>query len=308
MDIRQLKYFLTITEEGGVTAAAKRLNMSQPPLSNQLKLLEDELGVTLFERKNKRLILTADGELLYKHAKHLTVDFDHTVRLFHDIKDGNVGTLSMGCICSPAIMFLPSFMKNFLEENPRLNLQVYEGNSNELLDLLDEGTIDLCIVKGDINPDVHDFISLDSLLGLETDFLTAVALPDFLDFPEPSLPFSQLKNKPLIIQRKHETIIRETCANYHFVPKIICTNEYVVTSLNWALNGLGLAIMPYSSTKLSTLIKNGDKLTRKKLIHPSIETTTMLVWKRNQLLSSSARKFIDHVQLKKKTPTKFEQE
>ena len=80
MDIRQLKYFLTITEEGGVTAASKRLNMSQPPLSNQLKLLEDELGVTLFERKNKRLLLTSDGQLLYKHAKNLVADFDHTSR------------------------------------------------------------------------------------------------------------------------------------------------------------------------------------------------------------------------------------
>lgn len=298
MDIRQLKYFLTITEEGGVTAAAKRLNMSQPPLSNQLKILEDELGVALFERKNKRLILTADGQLLYQYAKNLTADFDHTVQLFHDIKDGNVGTLSIGCICSPAIMFLPSFMKNFLKENPRFNLQVYEGNSHELLALLDEGKIDLCIVKENFNPTIHDFISLDSLLGLETDFLAAVAVPSFLDFAESNLPFCGLENKPLIIQRKHETIIRQTCANYHFVPKIICTNEYVVTSLNWALNGLGLAIMPYSSTKLSTLIKNGDELVIKKLVNPSIETNTMLVWKHNQLLSSPAKKFIEHVQAK----------
>ena len=308
MDIRQLKYFLTITEEGGVTAASKRLNMSQPPLSNQLKLLEDELGVTLFERKNKRLLLTSDGHLLYKHAKNLVADFDHTMQIFEDIRDGISGTLSIGCICSPAIMFLPTFMKGFMEKNPHLNLQVYEGNSNELLELLDNGKIDMCIVKEVFDKNSCESISLDSLLGLSTDSFTAVALPEFFDSSDPVIRFYELENKPLIIQRKHEQLIKDACSDCHFSPKIICTNEYVMTSLNWCLNGLGIAIMPYSSTRLASLLVNGDKLVTKKLIKPTIETKTLLVWKKNQLLSPTAKKFIDDIQLRRRIMTSFQQE
>ncbi len=305
MDIRQLKYFLTITEEGGVTAAAKRLNMSQPPLSNQLKLLEDELGVTLFERRNKRLILTTDGQLLYKYAKNLTTEFDHTIHIFQEIRDGITGTLSIGCICSPAIMFLPTLMKNFIGNNPQLNLQVYEGNSSELLKLLDNGEIDMCIIKDNFNHGVYESILLDSLFGLEADYFTAVALAEFFDSQEKDIKFYELENKPLILQRRHESLIQKACSNYHFSPEIICTNNSVMTSLNWCLNGLGIGIMPYSSTKLKALLIDGEKLVTRKLIKPSIETKTVLVWKKNQLLSPTAQKFVNDIQFQRKITDDF---
>lgn len=69
MDIRQLKYFVTIAEEGKITTAAKKLNMAQPPLSKQLKQMEEELGVILFDRDNKSLNLTLEGERLLLRAK-----------------------------------------------------------------------------------------------------------------------------------------------------------------------------------------------------------------------------------------------
>ena len=71
MDIRQLHYLATIVEEGKISLAAKRLHMAQPPLSQQLKLLETELGITLFERHTRKLIITNEGKLLYKRAKQI---------------------------------------------------------------------------------------------------------------------------------------------------------------------------------------------------------------------------------------------
>lgn len=109
-------------------------------------------------------------------------------------------------------------------------------------------------------------------------------------------------------QRKHEQLIKDACNNSHFFPKVICTNEYVMTSLNWCLNGLGIAIMPYSSTRLASLLVNGDKLVTKKLIKLTIKTKTLLVWKKNQLLSPTAKKFIDEIQLRRRIMTSFQQE
>lgn len=79
MDIRQLRYFLTIAEEGNITAAAKKLNISQPPLSKQLKLLEEELGVTLFNRTSRNLELTDAGILLQNKSSQLLELYKSTI-------------------------------------------------------------------------------------------------------------------------------------------------------------------------------------------------------------------------------------
>ena len=295
MDIRQLKYFLAITEEGGVTAAAKRLNMSQPPLSSQLKLLEDELGVSLFERKNKRLLLTAEGELLYKQSKILVNDFEHTLELFQDIKKGVSGTLNIGCVCSFAILFFPELTKTFFENNPNLDLHIYENNTGELFKLLENDAIELCIVKGNINHNIYDSIVIDSLVGTEDDCMAALALPHFFSSADDYIHFIELQNKPLIIQRIHEELIKNTCTSYNFSPKLLSTHENVMTAINWSLNDLGISIMPYSATKLISTLTDGDKLVVKKLIDPKISSKTYLIWKRNHNLSPVSTKFIQEM-------------
>lgn len=102
MDLRQLTYFLAIAEEGQITAAARRLNMAQPPLSQQMKALEEELGVELFLREPRSVTLTDAGEILYRRARQLITLADSTRREIGDFKSGLRGTLSIGTVSSSA--------------------------------------------------------------------------------------------------------------------------------------------------------------------------------------------------------------
>src|SRR5690554_6327514 len=100
MDIRQLRYFVTTAREGQVTRAARTLHIEQPPLSRQLKLLEEELGVRLFDRTGRGLKLTPAGERLRQMAELLLVQMDETIREVKEIGQGLKGVLSVGSVVS----------------------------------------------------------------------------------------------------------------------------------------------------------------------------------------------------------------
>lgn len=296
MDIRQLKYFLAIKEEGGVTAAARVLHMSQPPLSNQLRLLEEELGVTLFERVNKRLVLTAEGEIFYKSARILVKNFEQALSNFSQSKDLANWELRIGCICSLAMLFFPKMVKVFQKKYPQIKLLMYENNSIDLLNLLDQGTIELGIVKNDFDRGTYDSICVDSLTNTEMDYLSAIGLPEAFDNDySPFISFRDLEAKPLLVQRTHKEIIHSFAAQYGFFPNVISTHENVVTAIVWSLYGLGIAIMPNSATKLVSQIRDGERLEVKRIINPQIDSHTHLIWKKDSILSQTALQFIDFI-------------
>lgn len=100
MDLKQLRYFMAIVEERQITAAARRLHMAQPPLSNQMKLLEEELGLTLFSRGPHHIELTDAGRLFAARAKELLEMAAATKRELRDFKQGLSGTLALGTVSS----------------------------------------------------------------------------------------------------------------------------------------------------------------------------------------------------------------
>lgn len=96
MDLKQLMYFAAVVEEGSITAAAKRLHLSQPPLSHQMKCLEEELGLQLMERGARHITLTAAGKVFYQRAKNLLQLADSTQKEMRAIRQGLAGTLTLG--------------------------------------------------------------------------------------------------------------------------------------------------------------------------------------------------------------------
>lgn len=295
MDIRQLKYFLTITEEGGVTAAARRLNMSQPPLTNQLKQLEEELGVSLFVRENKRLILTDEGRILYQQAIKLTRDFDKTLSIFDDLKKGMRGSLTIGCTYSLSILYMPNIIKDFLYANPDIDLSMHEANTDVLLQMLDSDKIELAIMKRDVNRELYHCIQIDSLLHLKEDTLAVIGLPSFFDSVCDNISFTSIRKKPLLIQNTHEALIKNICASLGFTPHIVSTHDNVLTAIHWCLNGMGIAILPFSACALLNEMNSGDSLCVKKLTDPSVPSPTNLIWKRHQMLGPIAQNFLDDI-------------
>lgn len=103
MNIKQLQYFVTIVENGTITAAAKKLGISQPPLSAQMKLLEEELGVTLMERGGRQIRLTDAGRILYRRAVSIVELTDTTLKELTDFRTGISGVLRLGTVSSCGI-------------------------------------------------------------------------------------------------------------------------------------------------------------------------------------------------------------
>ena len=119
MDIRKLRYFLAVAEEGQITKAAQRLHMAQPPLSQQLKQLETELGVRLIERSGSRKIkLTAAGQALRIRAEQMMELAQKTAKELKDIEEGTQGTLPVGITASWDATFLPKKINAFHEQYP----------------------------------------------------------------------------------------------------------------------------------------------------------------------------------------------
>jgi LysR family transcriptional regulator, salicylic acid-responsive activator of bsdBCD len=141
MDMRQLKYFLTIAQEGQITRAAKLLNMEQPPLSRQLKLMEEELGVLLFDRTGKRLKLTDAGELLKQKAELLLLQFNETIKEVKEREEGVRGVLSIGSVVS-CISLLPQRIERYRKRFPEVTFKILEGDHFYLGELLEKRTID----------------------------------------------------------------------------------------------------------------------------------------------------------------------
>jgi DNA-binding transcriptional LysR family regulator len=118
MELRRLRYFVAVAEELSFNRAAQRLHISQPPLSNQIKQLEEELGVLLFKRSSRGVRLTEAGELLLEEARRILIQLDQAARMVERVGSGKVGRLSLGFVPSATNEVLPALLYEFPETVP----------------------------------------------------------------------------------------------------------------------------------------------------------------------------------------------
>lgn len=284
MDIRQLKYFLTIAEEGQITSAAKRLHMAQPPLSQQLKLLEEELGVKLVERGSRYIQLTDAGKILMIRARQILELSDTARKEIDDFSRGLNGSLVLGTVTSSAATLLNEKVAQFHKQYPGVKFEIYEGSTFVIIDRLNKGIIDVGIVRTPFNT-----------LNFECKYLKAepmiAAIPKEFDW-EPSqaaIPVTELKNKPLIIYRRFEQLICEACMDNGFEPEVLCKNEDARTTLSWANAGLGIGIVPKSAFQLAA----NDNLIYREIDSEKLNTQIAVIWAKGRYIASPASKFIE---------------
>ena len=147
MNLKQMEYFVAIVNEGNISAAAKSLHISQPPLSAQMKLLEDELGVVLFERGSRSIFLTEAGKVFYEkalHILHLTTAVSDELQ---QMGQGLKGPLHLGMISSVQTPRLIRALSSFVSLHPEVTLRISEGNTYELIDQLNSGLIEVAVVR-----------------------------------------------------------------------------------------------------------------------------------------------------------------
>ncbi|MCD1258390.1 LysR family transcriptional regulator [Paenibacillus athensensis] len=300
MDLRQLRYFLTVAEEGQVTGAAKLLNMEQPPLSRQLKLMEQELGVQLFDRSGNRLKLTQAGALLRVRAETLLRQFHETVQEVKELDAGVQGVLSIGTAVS-CISLLPDKIRRFGEQYPRVSFKIQEGDHFLLGELLEQRQIELVVTR--LPFEAASGAERYAELKLPSDPFVAL-LPQDWGPPAPAnngdtaaISLKELARHPfLTLKTDHTFLMHEQVMNEFrqssLAPHVLCECSSVAVILSFVAAGIGATVLPKSVTSSFPLA--GIRLLD--IADAQFESQAGLVWLADRYLSTSARRFIDSFQ------------
>lgn len=297
MTLKQLEYFLAIAETESITQAAEILHVSQPPLSLQLKALEDEFGVPLFERTRKGLTITQSGRLLEQRAQEIFELINQTI---NEVRSKTVSPrveIRVGTVNSVSNRLIPSWIYAYKCSNPNVDIQVSESSTTDILFSLDEHKIDLGIVREPFNKTRYNYRQIhDEALGShDSDCFVALADPGFYaGFEGDTIPLSELRDFPLLLHRRYISMFTKYCKSCDFIPNIICKNNDVMSLLSWAKAGIGIAVLPYSSSLLNT----DPHLVRKDIIDPVIPSRIYVVWNRDADLSPAAKEFLSLISKK----------
>lgn len=160
MEIRVLRYFVTMAREGNMTRAAERLFVTQPTLSKQLKDLEEELGRKLYERTNYSIRLTDAGMLLRKRAEDILALVDKTEEEFRALNDLDSGSVSIGAAESDSIKYFARTVKRLHERYPGIRPDFVSGDADDITAKLDKGLLDFAIIVNDADLSKYNYLDL----------------------------------------------------------------------------------------------------------------------------------------------------
>lgn len=287
MNDKQLLYFVTIIEEGNITKAAQKLHISQPPLSMQLKMLEDELGCELIERGNRKCVVTDEGRLLYQYSKNIIALSQNAITALNDLKHGVSGTLRLGTVSSSGTALLTEYMARFRRDHPGIRVELHEGNTYQLLDLLEKNIIDVAVVRTPFATENLECIYLKS------EPMVAVGVAEYWKpklSNKSTIKITQLKQKPLILCRRFELLILSSFQDKGISPQIFCQCDDARTALQWARAGLGVSLM---SETVALILGVGD-MELKYLDEPKLTTRLAIIRRKKSSVSAISRYFLSY--------------
>lgn len=285
MDIRDMKCFYAIVEEGNISSAARRLNLAQPALSKQMRQLEERLGVQLFERGSRRIRLTEAGQLLRERVEQILGLVDGTVKDLSELNTGIGGTISIGTVTTSGFTLLPSLISKFYNLYPNVKFQLWEGDGYRVLELLDNRVIEVGIIRAPFDSVVYDSITLPTeplVIVMKKDECYCGEDPD-------TVQLTELANQPVVIPRRWKSMFEDWCEKAGFTPNIVCVCDGILLNTIWTKLGIGMALVPKSTEELIP----DPALTYKSIIEPTVSTETAVVWVRNRKLSANSKHFLD---------------
>lgn len=294
MEIRVLKYFLTVSEIGNITKAANSMHLTQPTLSRQLQELEKELGQKLFIRGNHSVSLTPEGIILRKRAQEIIDLVDKTETEFTSFKDEVMGDIFIGSGETKSIKLITDIMKTLKKDYPKIKFHIVSGDSGDLVERLDKGLLDFCVLIQPFNLEKYDYIDLG-----EKDTWGLLLRKDDPVADKKSIKIEDLMELPLIISRQ---AIRKTDENNVFLNwfgnnfenlNIAGTYNLIYNAAIMTEDRIGYAM---GLDKLINTTANTSLCFRP--LNPKLEVGISVVWKKNQVFSRPAKLFLE--QLRKK--------
>lgn len=249
MELRHLRYFVTVAEELHFGRAAERLFIAQPPLSQQIKQLEAEIGVRLFERTSRRVMLTAAGEVFLKETRAILTRTEQAVELARRADRGEVGRIGVGFVASATYAVLPDVLHRFRVQHPDVELLLDELTAAEQMNALREGRIDV----GFARPFIEDTQIMVESVAREP-FI--VALPEgHPKATEDDLSLPGLVGEPFIVfpaepKPSYADTVWALCAGAGFAPQAAQEVHEMQTALGLVAAGIGMCIVPASVRNL----------------------------------------------------------
>lgn len=287
MDLRGLNYFLTVAEELNFTRAAQRLNMSQPPLSNQIRALEEELGTPLFTRSSRGVQLTEAGKLLYRRANQLLDLAERTKEEVSSLGLGLSGTLCLGSVAGLAPFLAARWLSGFRAEYPLVRFEIANGSSDDVIDQIQRGYIELGIIAAP-----YDNEHLDGIVVGDEPWCAFLAdsHPLAKDAGEP-LQLKALEGYPLIVPHRRSRIdeIRSWFRLAGAEPAIIGEHSNFVDVLAMARANVGICIFPQTAPEPM------PGVVCRRLVEPSRWAKYLLIHKRDASMSELSQAFWDYV-------------
>ena len=283
MNFKQLEYFVAIAEEGSISRAAKKLFMTQPPLSNSMRELEQELNCVLFERGPRNIRLTDEGRLLYERARSMLQLSEVTREDIRRLSDQESGKIRLGIISSLASTLGSDIIAGFSRKYPRISFELIEGNTYELLESLKNSTISAALIR---TP--YQGSSLETL-PITSERMLAVSNEEY--FISDKINLKQLKDRPLMVYRRWQSIVSEEFARKKISKEFEVLADDARTVMSLAEKGMGIGIIPSSAVTYS------DKIRVMEISDMETSSDVNLLYDSGIYMTKTLELFVEYVKL-----------
>jgi DNA-binding transcriptional LysR family regulator len=243
IELRHLRYFVAVAEELHFGRAARRLNLAQPPLSQQIRKLEELLGYSLFTRTSRSVSLTHAGEALLQRARRTLRNVQRDIDETRSIGHGDVGSLHVGFVGSAMLTMLPGIFRSYREAYPRVKLHLHESFTSLVIEGLENGTLDAGILR---DGDPVEGLQVTTILS---EPFVAVLPATHACARQKSLSIAALRDEPFVYYprsagaRAYEKALT-LCEEHGFRPQIVQEASHWLSILRLIGAGLGVSIAP----------------------------------------------------------------
>lgn len=280
MEFRVLQYFLAVTREGNISAAAHSLNLSQPSLSRQLRELEEELGVTLFIRGNRRIELTEEGLILRKRAGEIMQLAELTESEISGVRNHIAGSLNIGAGESHSMHRITGVFRQLKEKHPDIRLNIVSGDTDDLKDKLDRGLLDFALIFTGFDKENYHHLTLG-----EKEIFGVIMRKDSALAAKDSITIQDLRDKPLIVSRANGLSVFGGSQARKLT--VAATYNLLYNASLMVEDGIGYAI---SFDKLIDTSAESQLCFRP--LSPEVSVHPTLIWKRDQMQSPVSQLFL----------------
>ena len=284
MELRVLRYFLAVAREENITKAAALLHLTQPTLSRQLMQLEEELGVQLFHRSRYHIVLTEEGMLLRRRAQELVDLADKTAREFTMRETELMGEIAIGAGETRSMTFLSQAIRTFRERYPKVTFRMFSANADDVKERLDTGLLDMGLLTEPVDVGRYAFCRMK-----ERDRWGVLVRLDSPLANLNSVTPDDLERVPLIISGR-ESVQRELASWFGDRWERL----QIAASFNLILNAANMVRYGVGTALSFDLNFSFDDL-RFIPLSPTMDTGTVLVWKKDQVLTPAVEAFHQHI-------------